>query len=81
MMVTGIMVRDRVCGIDGVPVQVTSITLSSNDLMKIHLEGNTSSMHATVLLQTVCNTIVHGHRDFSNNITDLLIWGGILMRD
>ena len=32
--------------------------------VKIHLEGNTSSMCAMVLLQTVCNPIVHGHRDF-----------------
>ena len=50
-------------------------------MVKIHLEGNTSSMHVTVLPQTVYNAIVHEHRDYSNNIMDLLIWGGILVRD
>ena len=33
---------------------------------------NTSSMHATVLLQTVCNVIVCRHRDFPNNMAGLL---------
>ena len=32
-----------------------------NDAVTVHLEGNTSSMHATVLLQTVCNALVRGH--------------------
>ena len=47
----------------------------------IHLERSTSSMHAIVLLQTVCKALVCGHRDFPNNIADLSTWRGILVRD
>ena len=50
-------------------------------MFKIHLEGKTSSMHAMVHLQTVCNTIICGHRDFLNNIADLSTWRRILVRD
>ena len=42
-------------------------------LVKIYLEGNTSNMHAIILLQMVCNTIVCGHRDYPNNIADVSI--------
>ena len=39
--------------------------------LKIPLEENTSNMHVTVLLQTVCNVLVCEHRDFPNNIAGL----------
>ena len=65
----------------GAPTKKEHVLVLSNHMLKNHLEGNTSSMHATVPLQMVCNAIVCGHRDYSNNIANLLIWGGILVRD
>ena len=44
----------------GMGINVTTIRLP----LWIYFEGSTSSMRATVLLQTVCNALVQGQRLF-----------------
>ena len=49
---------------DSKNLQLQVLQYKHDHPMWIHFEESTSSMHATVLLQTVCNTLVRGRRLF-----------------